>query len=442
MKIVVFGGGYVGLVTSACFAQSGNHVTCCDIDAKKIELLKEGKIPFYEPKLIDIVKKNQDRYLFFTTQAHKEVSDAECVFIAVNTPVDENGKTNLSYVWSVCEGIAPYLKNHTVVAVKSTVPVGTTKKIRHLLTHILKDNSTSEVEVVSNPEFLKEGSAINDFTRPDRIIVGTQNEKAKNIMRKLYKPYNRNHEKLIFMDSNASELCKLTANAMLSTKISFINEIAKIAEATSADIESVRLGIGLDPRIGPHFIYPGCGFGGSCFPKDIQMINELATDNNLSLHLLPMVKKINDEQKHLLFKKIEKVFPQLEGKVFALWGLSFKPNTDDMREAPSRFLMEALWENKASVRAYDPVAMEVTRNIYGECAGLVLCKTKEEALETAEALIICTEWQEFSSLDFNLLRKKLKQLVIFDGRNMYDLSEMKQEGVSYYGIGRKHIPIQ
>jgi len=439
MKVTIFGSGYVGLVTGACLAEVGNQVLCIDIDADKIALLKQGRIPIYEPGLDHLVQKNvQAGRLAFTTDIGEGVAHGLFQFIAVGTPPDEDGSADLSHVLSVARSIGEHMAEYRVVVNKSTVPVGTADRVRAAVTATLAERGAQiEFDVVSNPEFLKEGAAIDDFMRPDRIIVGTDNPRTTELLRALYAPFNRNHERVIAMDIRSAELTKYAANAMLATKISFMNELANLAERLGADIENVRIGIGADPRIGYHFIYPGCGYGGSCFPKDVKALERTARDVDYSAQLLQAVEAVNERQKHLLFDKITRHFGgKLAGRTIALWGLAFKPNTDDMREAPSRVLMESLWARGVRVRAHDPAAMAETRRLYGERADLTLCETPGEALQGADALAICTEWNLFRSPDFHALKATLKQPVIFDGRNLYDPALLGREGFSYYAIGR------
>lgn len=439
MKVTVFGIGYVGLVQAAVLAEVGHDVCCIDIDANKIEKLKQGIIPIYEPGLDAMVKTNYDAgRLVFTTDAAQGVAHGQIQFIAVGTPPDEDGSADLKYVLAVASTIASNMTSHKVIINKSTVPVGTADKVTAKVAQVLAErNAAISFDVVSNPEFLKEGAAVNDCMRPDRIIIGTSNRDVEDVMRELYAPFNRNHDKMIFMDIRSAELTKYAANCMLATKISFMNEMANLAELLGADIEKVRLGIGADPRIGYHFIYPGCGYGGSCFPKDVQALKRTAEQIGYVPHVLAAVEETNDQQKSRLFGYIQKEFgSNLQGKVFALWGLAFKPNTDDMREASSRVLMEALWAAGASVQAYDPKAMEETQRIYGLRSDLTLVGTKEAALIGADALIICTEWQAFRAPDFEEIKQELKTPTIFDGRNLYEPERMTKQGFTYYAIGR------
>lgn len=439
MKITIFGTGYVGLVTGACLADVGHDVLCMDVDQNKIEKLKNGHIPIYEPGLEDIVKHTVEAgRLAFTTDTEEAVKHGALQFIAVGTPPDEDGSADLQYVLAVAKSIGQYMEEYKVIVDKSTVPVGTGDKVKAAVQAQLDHrNLELDFDVVSNPEFLKEGAAINDFMKPDRIVVGTDSEKAADVLREVYYPFNRNHDRMIFMDIRSAELTKYAANSLLATKISFMNEIANLAERLGADIEAVRRGIGSDPRIGYHFIYPGCGYGGSCFPKDVQALARTARDCDYEARLLNAVEAVNYAQKHVLFDKVSHYFEgKLEGKVVALWGLAFKPNTDDMREASSRTLMEDLWKAGASVQAFDPEAMEETQRIYGDQAGLTLCGTKEQALKGADVLVICTEWKEFRSPDFAAVSAALKEPVVFDGRNLYEPEMLERHGLIYYAIGR------
>lgn len=439
MKVTVFGTGYVGLVTGACLADVGHDVLCVDIDQRKVDNLKLGIIPIYEPGLEPIVKQAvQNGLLNFTTNMDEAVAHGELQFIAVGTPSGEDGSADLQYVVAVAKTIGERLDSYRVVVNKSTVPVGTAEIVEKALSaELVKRDVKIDFDVVSNPEFLKEGAAVNDFMKPDRIVVGTKSTRAETLMRELYAPFNRNHDRMIFMDIRSAELTKYAANAMLATKISFINEIANLAERLGADIEKVRNGIGADPRIGYHFIYPGCGYGGSCFPKDVKALINIAKNTGYTASLMEAVDQVNTAQKDKLFEYINKHFNgDLNGKTFALWGLSFKPNTDDMREAPSRTLMEALWASGAKVQAYDPVAMDETQHIYGLRDGLKLVGTKEAALENADALVICTEWKNFRAPNFDIIKKSLRKSVIFDGRNLYEPEKIAGLGLQYYAVGR------
>ncbi|WP_428241008.1 UDP-glucose dehydrogenase family protein [Gynuella sp.] len=439
MKVTVFGIGYVGLVQGAVLAEVGHDVCCVDVDPTKIEKLKNGVIPIYEPGLETLVKENfESGRLRFTTSAEEGVSHGEIQFIAVGTPPDEDGSADLKYVLAVAETIATHMDAYKVVVDKSTVPVGTADKVSQKITQVLKERNVAyPFDVISNPEFLKEGSAVSDCMRPDRIIIGTDSDRAEEAMRELYAPFNRNHEKILVMDVRSAELTKYAANCMLATKISFMNEMANLAEKLGADIEHVRQGIGSDPRIGYHFIYPGIGYGGSCFPKDVQALIKTADSIKFDATLLKAVEARNYAQKNVLFEKVQHYFSgDLKGKIFAVWGLSFKPNTDDMREAPSRVLMESLWEAGAIVQAYDPEAMEETQRIYGSKESLNLVGTKEAALRNADALLILTEWQAFKAPDFEFIKSQLKTPVIFDGRNLYEPYRMSSKGFTYVSIGR------
>ena len=439
MKITVFGSGYVGLVTGACLADVGNHVVCVDIDDGKVERLNNGEIPIYEPGLDDVVKRNHEAgRLQFTTDIKAGVDHGLFQFIAVGTPPDEDGSADLQHVVAVARSIGEHMDEYRIVIDKSTVPVGTADRVRDELAAAIKKRGVDlEFDVVSNPEFLKEGAALEDFMRPDRIIVGTDNPRVTELLRLLYEPFNRSRDRLIAMDIRSAELTKYAANAMLATKISFMNELANVAERVGADIEQVRIGIGSDPRIGYHFIYPGCGYGGSCFPKDVKALAHSARKSGHPATLLEAVEAVNDGQKRVLFNKISAYFDgDLKGRVVAVWGLAFKPDTDDMREASSRVLMESLWDAGASVRAYDPVAWKEARRIYGERPDFALCKSAEEALEGADVLAIVTEWREFRSPDFSRMKVLLKNPVIFDGRNLYDLAMVRPHGLSYYAVGR------
>jgi len=439
VKVTVFGSGYVGLVTGACFAEAGNHVVCVDIDAGKVARLQAGEIPIHEPGLDVLVKRNFDKgRLKFTTDAEVGIRHGLFQFIAVGTPPEEDGSADLSHVLAVAETIGRHMTEYRIVVDKSTVPVGTADKVRERIEHTLGERGTVlEFDVVSNPEFLKEGAAINDFMKPDRVVVGTDNPRTAELLKTLYDPFTRSRDRMIVMDVRSAELTKYAANAMLATKISFMNEIANLAERMGADIEKVRVGIGSDPRIGYSFIYPGAGYGGSCFPKDVKALVHSAGEHKFDAQLLRAVEAVNKNQKQVVYRKIRDYFGgKLKGKTIALWGLAFKPNTDDMREAPARELMEALWAAGATVRAYDPVAMGEVGRIYGQRDDLELVADAEAALDGADALAIITEWQEFRSPDFGTIRDKLSNPVIFDGRNIYDPGLVKSFGLRYFGIGR------
>jgi UDPglucose 6-dehydrogenase len=438
MKITIFGSGYVGLVTGACFADMGNHVLCVDVDERKIAMLKNGEVPIHEPGLDEVVKRNAETgRLQFSTNAEQGVAHGLLQLIAVGTPPDEDGSADLRYVLAVARTIGQHMTGYKVVVTKSTVPVGTADKVRAAVDETLKARGAGiEFDTVSNPEFLKEGAAIADFMKPDRVVIGTDSERAEELMRAVYEPFIRNRDRMIVMDVRSAELTKYAANAMLATKISFMNELANLAEHFRADIESVRVGIGSDPRIGYAFIYPGVGYGGSCFPKDVQALQRSAEEVGYDASILSAVESVNARQKLVLFNKMKTHFGSLRGKVIAIWGLAFKPNTDDMREAASRVLMEALWSAGAKVRAYDPVAMAECARIYGSRDDLTLCKSADQALEGADALAIITEWREFRSPDFDFIKGALSAPVIFDGRNLYDPAQMAKAGFSYYAIGR------
>ncbi|MDV6320064.1 UDP-glucose/GDP-mannose dehydrogenase family protein [Chromohalobacter sp. HP20-39] len=439
MRISIFGTGYVGLVTGTCLADVGHDVMCMDVDADKIARLERGEIPIYEPGLDAMVRRNvEEGRLRFTTDAAFAVDFAPLQFIAVGTPPDEDGSADLQYVLSVARSIGQHMRDDKVVVDKSTVPVGTADKVRGAVQGELDARGASlTVDVCSNPEFLKEGAAIEDFTHGARIIVGTDAERVRETMRECYGPYNRHHEKLMFMDIRSAELTKYAANAMLATKISFMNEIANMAERLGADIEQIRRGIGSDPRIGYHFIYPGCGYGGSCFPKDVQALARTAGEIGYHAELLEAVEGVNQRQKATLFTKLAQAFDgDLQGKTIAVWGLAFKPNTDDMREAPSRALMEALWAAGARVQAFDPEAMGECRRIYGQRDDLALVDNREQAVEGADALVICTEWKTFRSIDFVWLKQTLRMPVVIDGRNLFDPQAVKRAGLMYFAVGR------
>jgi UDPglucose 6-dehydrogenase len=438
MRITIFGSGYVGLVTGACLADAGNNVVCVDVDERKVAMLQRGELPIHEPGLDDIVKRNFEAgRLRFTTDAQEGVKHGLFQLIAVGTPPDEDGSADLRYVLAVARSIGEHMAEYKVVITKSTVPVGTADKVRDAINvSLAARNASVEFDTVSNPEFLKEGAALADFMKPDRVVIGTDSERATELLRSLYEPFTHNRDRMIVMDVRSAELTKYAANAMLATKISFMNELANLAEHFGADIEAVRLGIGSDPRIGYAFIYPGVGYGGSCFPKDVQALKRSADEVGYEASLLAAVEVVNNRQKHVLFNKITAHFGDLRGKTIALWGLAFKPNTDDMREAASRVLMESLWSAGATVRAYDPVAMPECLRIYGKRHDLVLCKTSPEVLTGADALAIVTEWREFRSPDFDSIKSTLRTPAIFDGRNLYDPAQMARAGFSYYAIGR------
>jgi len=439
MRVAIFGTGYVGLVTGACLAEVGNQVICVDIDVAKIEGLNEGRIPIFEPGLEDLVERNRvSGSLCFTTDAPTAIAFADIIFIAVGTPPDEDGSADLRYVLGVAREIGEHLAHYAVVVNKSTVPVGTADKVRAGLGKVLAERGVEvEFDVVSNPEFLKEGDAVKDCMKPDRIVIGSDSARAVRALKQLYAPFNRNHERMVLMDERSAELTKYAANAMLATKISFMNELANIAERVGADIESVRVGIGSDPRIGYSFIYPGIGYGGSCFPKDVQALGRTAGQVGYSTRILDAVEAVNYDQKGKLFELIARHFEgRLAGRTIALWGLSFKPNTDDMREAPSRTLIKSLLEAGAKIRAFDPEAREEAQRVIGEHADVVFADDAHDALNGADALAIVTEWKVFWSPDFAKLADALKEKVVFDGRNIFDPKAVEAAGIAYYGIGR------
>ncbi len=440
MKITVVGTGYVGLVSGACMAEVGNDVLCLDLDADKIRILDEGGIPIYEPGLKEMVSRNVAAgRLHFTTNVEQAVLHGTVQFIAVGTPPDEDGSADLKYVLAAARSIGRLMTDYKLVVDKSTVPVGTGDLVKAAIADELKLRGVdTPYSVVSNPEFLKEGAAVEDFMRPDRIVVGADNEQAIFLMRALYAPFQRNHERLIVTDVRSAELTKYAANAMLATRISFMNELANLAEKLGADIEMVRQGIGSDPRIGYDFLYPGCGYGGSCFPKDVKALIKTAADKaNIDLKVLAAVEAANDAQKHVLSNKVTRHFGEdLTGKHFAVWGLAFKPNTDDMRDAPSRTLLVDLFAAGATVTAYDPVAMHEAQRIFGDQPRLTYAKKAIDALEDADALVIVTEWKEFRSADLDAIKQKLKTPLVFDGRNLYDPKFVRSQGIEYFPIGR------
>lgn len=443
MRVSLFGTGYVGLVTGACFAEAGHHVVCVDVDRDKIARLREGVVPIYEPGLEPIVHRAaRAGRLRFTTAADEAIAHGEFLFIAVGTPPGEDGSADLRHVLAVARTIGEHLDREAIVVVKSTVPVGTCDRVSEVIAEARAARGlTTPVPVLSNPEFLKEGAAVADFMRPDRIVVGGRDPQAIERMKTLYAPFNRNHDRLLVMDVRSAELTKYAANGFLATKISFMNEIAALADRLGADIEQVRIGIGSDPRIGYHFIYAGAGYGGSCFPKDVRALARTARQYGLEPWILEAVERRNEAQKQVLFEKISTHFGgRLAGRTFALWGLAFKPHTDDLREAPSRVLLEALWAAGSRVRAHDPEAMSAIRALYGERSDLVLVGEPEEALLGADALVLVTEWPVYRSPDWSLLAERLSARVIFDGRNLYDPLQAKAAGLTYYGIGRGTRP--
>ena len=439
MKVSVVGTGYVGLVTGACLAEMGNDVLCLDVDPNKIRILEEGGIPIHEPGLDLVVARNvKAGRLHFTTDIERAVAHGTIQFIAVGTPPDEDGSADLQYVLAAARNIGRLMTDYKVIVDKSTVPVGTADKVRAAVAdEIAKRDTDAKFAVVSNPEFLKEGAAVDDFMRPDRIVVGADDEQAILLMRALYAPFQRNHERLVVMDVRSAELTKYAANAMLATRISFMNELALLAEKMGADIEQVRLGIGSDPRIGTHFLYAGCGYGGSCFPKDVKALIKTASDEGQELKVLKAVEAANDHQKHVLIEKVTRRFGEnLAGKHFAVWGLAFKPNTDDMREATSRVVLAELFQRGATVTAYDPVAMPEAQRIFGNESRLTYAESPMGALDNADALLIVTEWKEFRSPDFDKIKATLKSPVVLDGRNLYEPGLVQQFGLDYEGIGR------
>jgi UDPglucose 6-dehydrogenase len=440
LKITMIGTGYVGLVSGACLAEVGNDVLCYDVDARKIGILSDGGIPIHEPGLGEMVARNRAAgRLRFSTDAAESVAHGRIQFIAVGTPPDEDGSADLQHVVAAARTIGQHMTSHRIVVDKSTVPVGTADAVRAAITAALTERGASvPFTVVSNPEFLKEGAAVDDFMRPDRVVIGSDDAEAERIMRALYAPFQRNHERLIVMDVRSAELTKYAANAMLATRISFINEMANLAERLGADVEQVRRGIGADPRIGYHFLYPGVGYGGSCFPKDVKAIIKSGKDAGLDLHVLQAVERVNEAQKHVLPAKIARRFgASLAGRRFAVWGLAFKPNTDDMREAPSRVLIAELLARGAAVCAYDPAAMPEARRIYANEPRVAYADSPLAAADGADALVIVTEWKEFRSPDLDGLRTRLKQPVIFDGRNLYDPDLVRAARFQYFSVGRK-----
>jgi len=439
MNITIVGTGYVGLVTGTCFAEMGNRVFCVDIDKEKIADLNKGIIPIYEPGLERMVIENSKRKsLFFTTDLKQAMHNSEVVFIAVGTPQGEDGSADLQYVLHVAEDIGKFMTSPIIIVDKSTVPVGTAEKVENTVRRILKERGVDiKFSVVSNPEFLKEGDAINDFMKPDRVIIGADDEKIISIMKELYAPFTRNHERFIGMDVKSAEMTKYTANAMLATKISFMNEISRICEAVGADVNKVRIGIGSDKRIGFHFIYPGCGYGGSCFPKDVKALEKIAIENGVKPNIISAVEQVNNEQKRILAEKVKKKFGNdLSGKKFCIWGLSFKPGTDDMREAPAIIVIELLKECGAEISVYDPKATEQAKEIYlKKYDNIRYYNNKYDPMNNADALILITEWKEFRSPDFYEMKKRLKNPVIFDGRNIYNSEKLEEMGFEYYQIG-------
>ncbi|MGH8529183.1 MAG: UDP-glucose dehydrogenase family protein [Nevskiales bacterium] len=439
MNVTVFGSGYVGLVTAACLANDGNHVVCVDVDVRKVQALQQGQVPIFEPGLEELVRNNSKAgRLRFTTDAGAGALHGGIIFIAVGTPPSEDGSADLRHVLDVAGAIGRHMDGYRVIVTKSTVPVGSADKVREAVTAALHERSADiEFDVASNPEFLKEGAAVHDFQRPDRIVIGAESPRALEQLQALYAPFIRKNDRILVMDTRSAELTKYAANAMLATKISFMNELANLADQLGADIEAVRKGIGADARIGYQFIYPGVGYGGSCFPKDIQALINMGKTAHSKLDLIEAVEAVNERQKHYQLRQIERRFGKdLKGKIFAIWGLAFKPETDDMREASSRTLLEGLWQRGAGVRVFDPEAMDEMRRQYGERADLVYCASPEEAATGADALVLVTEWHVFRNPDFAELRKKLRQPVIFDGRNIYEPKRLRELGFEYFAVGR------
>ena len=439
MKIAVIGTGYVGLVSGTCFSELGVRVSCLDIDQKKIDNLNKGILPIWEPGLKDMVDDNMHKGLLsFTSDYAEALKDAEAAFICVGTPPDEDGSADLQYVLAVAREIGRNISDYIVVVTKSTVPIGTSEKVRKAVTDEIAARKVDiKFDVASNPEFLKEGSAVADFMKPDRVVVGVDSEEAKELMTRLYRPMLLNNFRVIFTDIPSAEMIKYAANSMLATRISFMNDLANLCELVGADINMVRKGIGSDTRIGSKFLYPGCGYGGSCFPKDVKALIKSASDSDYSLEILKSVENVNNRQKEILFNKVYKYFDgNLKGKKIAMWGLAFKPNTDDMREAPSLILAEKFTSMGAKIFAYDPVAMDEAKRRLGD--KITLCKSPYEATENADALLLVTEWSEFRILDYKLL-EKMKQKLIFDGRNIYDPAEVRKYGFQYFGIDRKSV---
>ncbi|MGL5177675.1 MAG: UDP-glucose dehydrogenase family protein [Aeromonas veronii] len=443
MKVTIFGTGYVGLVQAAVLAEVGHQVCCVDVDDERIAALRLGQIPFYEPGLAPLVESHlASGRLNFTANPAIAVAHADLLLIAVGTPADEDGSADLQHVLAVADTIGRLMNSPKLVVTKSTVPVGTAQQVReHIEQQLAVRGLPLACEVAANPEFLKEGAAVNDCMRPDRIIIGCDSERALEQLRTLYAPFNRNHDRIVVMDLRSAELTKYAANAMLATKISFMNEMAALAEQLGADIEAVRQGMGADPRIGYHFIYPGCGYGGSCFPKDIKSLRHTAASVGCDAPLLAAVEQVNQRQQQKMAQTLRTRFgPDLRGRTFALWGLAFKPGTDDMRDAPSRPLLAAIWAAGGRVQAFDPKAMGRARQIYGQRPDLLLCPTQEATLEGADALLICTEWQAFRAPDFQQLKALLNKPVIIDGRNLYDPRQLSELGFDYHAIGRPHLP--
>ena len=439
MKLAVIGSGYVGLTSGACFADMGNNVICVDNDSRKIDMLNRGEIPIFEPGLESMVKRNvAEGRISFSTDIKKAVEESLILFIAVGTPPEEDGSADLSHVLAAAGEIAEHMNDYKIIVDKSTVPVGTADRVKARIREVLEQRGSKlDFDVVSNPEFLKEGAAIEDFMRPDRVVIGTDSEQAAHAMRTLYAPFNRTHDRVIVMSIRSAEMTKYAANALLATKISFINEISRLCEAYGADVEEVRNGIGSDSRIGYKFIYPGVGYGGSCFPKDIKALIHMSSAVAYDSRILKAVEAVNQDQKHLLVQKLISHFGQnLKGKTFAVWGLAFKPQTDDMREAPAIVIIRALIAAGAKIRAFDPVAMQEAKRIFGNLEGFILCSDEYEALKGADAMLLITEWRQFRYPDFKRIKAELKEAVIFDGRNQYEPKALREMGFTYYGIGR------
>jgi UDPglucose 6-dehydrogenase len=439
MKLAVIGSGYVGLTSGACFADMGNSVICVDKDRRKIDMLLAGEIPIFEPGLESMVHRNvEEGRLSFTTDLKTAVENSQVLFIAVGTPPDEDGSADLSHVLSAAAEIAQYMNEYKIIVDKSTVPVGTADKVKAQVQKVLDQRSAKvEFDVVSNPEFLKEGAAIDDFMKPDRVVIGTESQKAAHVMHTLYAPFCRTHDRVIIMSIRSAEMTKYAANALLATKISFINEISRLCEAYGADVEEVRNGIGSDSRIGYKFIYPGVGYGGSCFPKDIKALIHMSREVGYDSRILKAVEAVNKDQKSILVDKVlERFGKNLTGKTFTIWGLAFKPQTDDMREAPSIVIINALLAAGASVKAYDPVAISEAQRIFGDLPGLTLCKDEYEALKDSDAMLLITEWRQFRYPDFKRIKSEMKTAIIYDGRNQYEPTSLREMGFEYYGIGR------
>ncbi len=439
MKLAVIGSGYVGLVTGACFADMGNRVVCVDNDQRKIEMLNQGEIPIYEPGLKELVLSNSAAgRLAFTTDVKSAIQASDIIFIAVGTPPDEDGSADLQYVLAVASDIARYMQEYVIVVDKSTVPVGTADLVHATISQGLKQRGVDiPFAVVSNPEFLKEGAAIEDFMKPDRVVVGVDDPRVGEIMRELYLPFNRTSDRVIVMSIRSAEMTKYAANAMLATKISFMNELSRLCEALGADIAEVRHGIGSDSRIGYKFIYPGVGYGGSCFPKDVKALIQMSRQAGLEPFIMQAVEDVNESQKRILVRKVKALFgDDLSGKTFCVWGLAFKPQTDDMREAPAIVIIDALIQSGAKIQAFDPVAMDEARRIFGDQPALTFCQDEYEAAQGSDALLLVTEWHQFRYPDFARIKANLKQPVVFDGRNLYDPKHLKEMGFVYHGIGR------